>query len=107
VRRTCEVLRVSRSGYYDWRRRQGTESKREAANRVLTDQIREAFEALDQTYGSPRVWRQLQEDGVDGRVRLVRRKQGSPADAKSRSEGDEARSSLAPNHCPESESANV
>jgi len=31
----CEVLRVSRSGYYDWRRRQGTESTREAANRVL------------------------------------------------------------------------
>lgn len=69
----CEVLRVSRSGYYDWRRRQGTEGKREAENRVLTGQIREAFEASDQTYGSPRVWRQLQEDGVScGENRVAR-----------------------------------
>jgi len=75
----CKVLRVSRSGYYDWRRRQGTESKREAENRLLLGQIREAFEASDQTYGSPRVWRQLQENGVccgENRVARLMRKAG-------------------------------
>ena len=64
VSRMCEVLRVSRSGYYDWRQRQGTESRREAVNRVLLGQIREVFEVSDQTYGSPRVWRQLRKNGV-------------------------------------------
>ena len=75
----CVVLRVSRSGYYDWRRRQGTESRREMANRVLLDQIREAFEASDQTYGSPRVWRQLRADGIccgENRVARLMRKAG-------------------------------
>lgn len=75
----CEVLRISRSGYYDWRRRQGTESTREAANRRLLDQIREVFEASDQTYGSPRVWRQLQKDGVccgENRVARLMQKAG-------------------------------
>ncbi|MFB6273057.1 MAG: hypothetical protein ABEL51_09220, partial [Salinibacter sp.] len=51
--RMCEVLRVSRSGYYDWRQRQGTESKREATNRVLLGQIRDVFEASDQTWSEP------------------------------------------------------
>jgi len=75
----CEVLRVSRSGYYDWRRRQGTESRRESANRVLLGQIREVFEASDQTYGSPRVWRQLQKNGVccgENRVARLMQKAG-------------------------------
>ena len=75
----CEVLRVSRSGYYDWRQRQGTENNREAANRVLLGQIREAFEASDQTYGSPRVWRQLRSNGIrcgENRVARLMRKAG-------------------------------
>jgi putative transposase len=60
----CEVLHVSRSGYYDWRQRQGTESRREAANRVLLGQIREEFEVSDQTYGSPHICRQLRANGI-------------------------------------------
>ena len=49
------------------------------ANRVLLDQIREAFEASDQTYGSPRVWRQLRADGIccgENRVARLMRKAG-------------------------------
>ncbi|MCS3753172.1 transposase InsO family protein [Salinibacter ruber] len=75
----CEVLRVSRSGYYDWCRRQGTESGRESANRVLLGQIREVFGASDQTYVSLRVWRQLQKNGVccgENRVARLMQKSG-------------------------------
>ena len=75
----CEVLRVSRSGYYDWRWRQGTESRREAANRFLLSEIRGVFDAFDGTYGSPRVWRQLQKNSVccgENRVARLMQKAG-------------------------------
>jgi hypothetical protein len=34
-----KILCISRSGYYDWRRRKGTESRRESANREPLGQI--------------------------------------------------------------------
>ena len=38
----CRVLKVSRSGYYDWKDRPS--SKRERENAALTEQIREVHE---------------------------------------------------------------
>ena len=71
VRTLCQVLNVSRSGFYEWLGR-GL-SLREQANVRLTGRIRESFEASDRTYGSPRVWRDLRAWGeVCGRHRVAR-----------------------------------
>jgi hypothetical protein len=43
LKECCEALRVSRSGYYRWRRAQP--SRREKENAELVEQIREVFEA--------------------------------------------------------------
>lgn len=53
----CQVLGVSRRGFYEWHGR--SPSARERANERLTGRIRESFEASDRTYSSPRVWRDL------------------------------------------------
>jgi putative transposase len=62
VRLMCKELRVSKSGYYAWRGR--PPSKREMANRELTGKIEVVFQASGETYGSPRVHRTLQKEGV-------------------------------------------
>ncbi|MGC1274241.1 MAG: IS3 family transposase [Planctomycetaceae bacterium] len=57
----CEVLRVSRSGYYAWR---GRGLSRTAQRRAqLTAQIREVHQASRHTYGSPRVHAELLASG--------------------------------------------
>jgi len=62
VTRMCKVLKVSRSGYYAWRTR--PVSVREMANRKLTEHIEAVYEATDGTYGSPRIYRELKDQGV-------------------------------------------
>lgn len=59
VRVLCEVLEVSRSGFYEWFGRQP--SRRAQANEKLTGLIRQSFEASDRTYGSRRVWRDVRD----------------------------------------------
>jgi putative transposase len=49
----CEVLQVSRSGYYAWVDR--APSARRLRQEQLIGQIRQAHEHSDGTYGSPRV----------------------------------------------------
>ena len=75
VRTLCRALAVPRSGYYQWRRKGS--SRREQANQRLWEQIREAFARSRQTYGSPRLTRQLQRQHIrcsENRVaRLMRR----------------------------------
>lgn len=57
----CDILEVSRSGYYDWiDRPQSPQEQRRAA---LAVQVRIAFEESRQTYGSPRITRQLADGG--------------------------------------------
>jgi transposase InsO family protein len=57
----CDILEVSRSGYYDWvDRPQSPQAQRRAA---LAVQVRAAFEESRQTYGSPRITCELAEDG--------------------------------------------
>lgn len=58
----CKVLKVSRSGYYDWKDR--TPSKRERENADLTERIREIHQRSRETYGYPRVHAELRALGV-------------------------------------------
>ena len=67
----CKTLRVSRSGYYDWRDRPPSRRSREDA--ALTGKIRQIHERSRETYGSPRVHAELQAMGVRcGRKRVAR-----------------------------------
>ncbi len=55
----CDILQVSRSGYYDWVHRPvSPQAQRRAA---LAVQVKAAFEASRETYGSPRITRELSE----------------------------------------------
>lgn len=61
VRDLCQLLGVTRSGYYAWRG--GRESTREVENRKLTEEITEVFEAKRKRYGSPRITQELRRQG--------------------------------------------
>jgi putative transposase len=58
----CRVLKVSRSGYYDWKDR--PPSKRDRENAALTEKIREVHDRSRRTYGYPRVHAELRALGV-------------------------------------------
>ena len=62
VRALCETLKVSTSGYYDWRDR--PLSKRAKANVSLCERIVQAHQASDETYGMPRIRAELAGAGV-------------------------------------------
>jgi transposase InsO family protein len=67
----CEVLGVSRSGFYAWRKR--PPSKRAQEDSLLKCHVVAAFEASRQTYGSPRIQQELAGQGVKvGRNRVAR-----------------------------------
>jgi len=57
VSRLCRTLGVTRSGFYDWQRQ--PLSDRALADWLLTEQIRSIFDESEQTYGSPRVFKEL------------------------------------------------
>lgn len=59
--RLLSVLEVSASGYYDWLSR--PESARSAANRCLVTKIRLFHKVSRQTYGSPRIHKDLRASG--------------------------------------------
>lgn len=61
VRRLCQVLDVSVSGYYAWRDR--PPSAREMANREVMRRISAVYQRSYGTYGSPRVYRELRDQG--------------------------------------------
>jgi putative transposase len=71
----CRLLGVSASGFYDWFER--PPSAQSVANAGLLVRIRESFALSQQTYGSPRVWKDLVVAGErcsENRVaRLMRR----------------------------------
>jgi transposase InsO family protein len=62
VKKMCQVLKVSRSGYYDWIER--VPSERHERRRQLLVQIERAHRQSKGRYGSPRVWAQLNAQGV-------------------------------------------
>lgn len=77
VGKMCQVLGVSRSGYYQWRN--APESERKKSNEALYVRIKETYNAFHGTYGSPRITRELQDKGIqcsENRVaRLMREKE--------------------------------
>jgi putative transposase len=71
VTRLCQVLGVSQSGYFAWR--SSPASCRQREDLVLLAHIRSAFARSNGTYGSPRVTRELQAEGLTvGRRRTAR-----------------------------------
>jgi transposase InsO family protein len=66
----CETLLVSRSGYYDWKKRRHQPGPRQVENAHLRERIREEFARSRQTYGSPRLAHVLGRPG--GRNRIAR-----------------------------------
>lgn len=61
IRLLCQVLKVSRSGYYAWSTR--SESSRAKANQTLTETIKVIFKQSRQTYGYRRVNHMLKQQG--------------------------------------------
>src|SRR5512143_445511 len=63
VERMCRILRVSRSGYYDWQGREPSE--RALRHERLMPVIRRVFRDSRMTYGSPRVHDSLKAQGYE------------------------------------------
>jgi transposase InsO family protein len=71
IRRMCHWLKVSASGYYAWRSRPWSE--RRCRNERLTIEMRSIHTEVRQSYGSPRMHRELLARGLPcGRHRVAR-----------------------------------
>ena len=71
VQRLCRVLGVSASGYFAWQSR--PPSQRQRQDMVLLAHVRAAFALSNGTYGSPRMTRELRDQGLAvGRRRTAR-----------------------------------
>lgn len=71
VQRICQVLDVSRSGYYSWLNRKP--SKRKLENQGLKLRIAQIYSEKDGRYGSPRIYRQLRKEGFKCNQKRVER----------------------------------
>lgn len=81
----CEVFSVSRSGYYAWLKR--PVSRRKQADTELLEKIRIIHRDSDGSYGSPRVHRDLKEQGAncgENRVARLMREDGLRSKTKRR-----------------------
>lgn len=58
---TCRVLELSESWFYKWRQRPPTPQQLRRAE--VDAKVKASFEASGGTYGSPRVWEDLRDDG--------------------------------------------
>jgi putative transposase len=67
----CNVLDVSRSGYYTWRTRPA--SQREMADAEYMNQIKQIYDDSHQTYGYERIWQELRDEGIPCGKHRVRR----------------------------------
>jgi putative transposase len=67
----CDVLEVSVSGFYAWRKREPSQHRREDAE--LAEKIKEVFQCHRCVYGSPRIHAELHAQGVHcARKRVAR-----------------------------------
>ena len=72
----CEVLGVSKSGYYYWK----NELKGVSKTVDLDRRIKEIYEESGATYGSPRICKQLRKEGVQvSESKVYRRMSGYPS----------------------------
>jgi len=68
----CRALHVSRAGYYAWLKTIG-QRKRECSDKLLLGSIRRVHLESKKTYGSPRIYRELRENGIScGKSRVER-----------------------------------
>jgi transposase InsO family protein len=71
VRKMAEVLKVTRSGYYEWAKTRKT--KREIEDELYLAKIKETFEKTRKTYGPRRMSKALKDKGIIiGRRRVER-----------------------------------
>jgi transposase InsO family protein len=71
IHRLCRALGVSESGYFAWKDRPAC--RRQHEDMVLLAHVRSAFTLTNGTYGSPRMTRELQDQGLTvGRRRAAR-----------------------------------
>ncbi len=71
-------MQVSSSGYYDWQNRDQDISKIKAGEDLLK-KIKDSYESSDSTYGSPRITKDLQRQGIQisrPRVARIMKKEG-------------------------------
>lgn len=61
LKKSCELLRASTSGFYDWLKRKS--APRKDKDKSLKQKIKKIFDNSDGNYGSPRVHKSLQNDG--------------------------------------------
>jgi len=67
----CRTMQVCRGGFYAWKKR--GKSVRQQQNETLTEQIKAAYEESDETYGSPRIYKELNEAGIAGSEKRIAR----------------------------------
>ena len=73
VRTLCLCLKASPSGFYDWEQRQHHPGTRVLENQSLAQEIKNIHAQSRQTYGSPRVEKELRKKGRrHGRNRVAR-----------------------------------
>ena len=71
VRRTCQLLEVSRAAYYEQRKH--VPSRREVRDAELTERIKAIHASSKGTYGAPRIHAQLRRERIAcGRKRVAR-----------------------------------
>lgn len=76
----CKVLGVSNSGYYRWI--SAEPSKRKLENKMLKEKICESYKGSKERYGSPRIAKELQAQGINvsrPRVARIMQKEGLQA----------------------------
>jgi putative transposase len=79
----CGVLAVSESGLYAWRKRPTCRRKREDAH--LMQEIQQVFEKHQGRYGSPRIHRDLHDEGITcSRKRVARLMRAEELSARSK-----------------------
>lgn len=71
VRTLCHLMRVSASGFYDWRGREPSAHARQ--DQALLADIRRVHEASRQSYGALKTWKELRSQGIAcGKHRVAR-----------------------------------
>ena len=73
ILKLCLLLEVSASGYYDWQRRRSCPGQRAMEDQVLAQEIGRIHARSRETYGAPRVEKELRQKGrCHGRNRVAR-----------------------------------
>lgn len=65
----CQLLSISRQGYYEWVKRKPSQTK--LRHQFLEKEIKRVYEENKGRYGSPRIALQLYEEGIETNKRVV------------------------------------